>query len=82
MAKAYIGLDSFYSFFMWDKKVLDIIDPKSEQFDLVEVPDELVEEYDSLSAAFSHMNERLKKLYNEADKIPRPIQETDTGSTE
>lgn len=73
MSKVYIGLDSFYLFFLWDEKVLKILDPKSEQFDTIEVPAELIEQYENLMFEVENMNEQLKRLYDEKLKVQKPL---------
>ena len=73
MSKVYIGLDSFYLFFLWDEKVLNILDPKSEQFDTIEVPQELIEQYEKLMFEVESMNERLKWVYDEKLKVQKPL---------
>lgn len=69
MSKVFIGLDTFYTYFLWKKELVDMLDPTSERLDLVEVPEELVEEYDKLEAAWEHMTKRLAEIRREKGKV-------------
>lgn len=69
MSKVFIGLDTFYTYFLWKKELVDMLDPTSERLDLVEVPEELVEEYDKLEAAWEHMTKRLAEIHREKGKV-------------
>lgn len=62
MAKAYIGIDSIFVPFLWDQEALAILDPDS-YLNLVEVPDELIEEYIKLTQALSKVYDKLGVLY-------------------
>ena len=69
MAQVYVGLDTVYTYFLWDQEALSILD-KDGYYKTVEVPDELIEEYKLLHNAMSIMNDKLRVLYNERKKIP------------
>ena len=62
MAKVYIGKEG-YSYFLWDEETLEALD--STWLNKVEVPDELVEEYNRLTLLRDDIQLRLSKYYAE-----------------
>jgi hypothetical protein len=60
---AYVSIDDFYQYFIWDKEMVDLIAP--ERLPLVEVPEDVLSEYKEVTERMYKVQQRLKEIYRE-----------------
>lgn len=60
---AYVSIDDFYQYFIWDKETVDLIAP--ERLPLVEVPEDVVADYKEALLNMNKVQEKLKAIYHE-----------------
>lgn len=61
MTKVYIDKDTNYTYFMWDKEILDIL-PQPEHI-LVDVPESLLYKYAAYQKLQGEIYQELEKYY-------------------
>lgn len=66
MAKVHLFVDTFYSLFLWDEQVLDIIN-EDNRLALIDIPQNLVDRYNAATKELAATTELLKKYYNEQE---------------
>lgn len=62
MVKVFIDRDSSLQYFLWDAQILEIL-PQPEHV-LSDVPEELLEEYNSTLAAYTAVQYKLRSYYD------------------
>lgn len=58
--KAFLGVDTARQFFLWEEAVVKEINPK---LDLIDIPDELWEEYWTAHTNYMIVQDKLKERY-------------------
>lgn len=66
MAKVHLFLDTVYSLYMWDEQILDIIN-EDNHLALIDIPQHLVDKYNTAIKELANTTELLKEYYNEQE---------------